>query len=638
MTTSSLTRIEAVPFAKVEIDDAFWAPRMESNREVTLQIQYQHLKTTGSLDAWRWRPGQPNEPHIFWDSDVAKWIEAAAYSLVSHPDPDLEARIDNAVAMMANGQWEDGYLNSHYTVVEPENRWTNLRDRHELYCAGHLIEAAVAHYRATGKTAFLDIMRRYADHIDRVFGPEEGQKRGYPGHEEIELALVKLYRATSERRYLDLATFFVDERGRQPHYYDLEARERGDAPSDYRHRHYAYNQSHVPLREQVEVVGHAVRAGYLYAGAADVAAEIGDEKLLQALQRLWENLTTRRMYLTGGVGPTAANEGFTVDYDLPNETAYAETCAAIALVFWAQRMIQIDPHRRYADVMERALYNGVLSGVSVSGDRFFYANPLAAYPAMGDLAPRNIVTRRQEWFGCACCPPNLARLVASLGGYIYSQSKDAAWVHLYAGGRAEITVGGQTVVIKQETNYPWEGHVRLTVRPETDRDWSLNLRMPGWCQSATLTVCGERVDAIHIGEDGYLHLARRWRPGDVVELDLSMPVERIEAHPSVRQDAGRVALQRGPVVYCLEEADNGPDLNDLMLPRDAELTVTRDEAVLPDVPIITATARRRNPEDWANVLYRPTDDNRLAAPLTAIPYCYWANREEGEMLVWLRQC
>ena len=373
MTNKRTQSCKPVLFNQVTIEGGFWGPRIETNRKVTLPIEYEHLKKTGRLEAWelKWKPGDPNPPHIFWDSDVAKWMEAAAYSLTCHPDKTLEQNLDRVIALMEKAQLPDGYLNTHFIAVEPEKRWTNLRDNHELYCAGHLMEAAVAHYHATGKRSFLDVMCRYADHIHRTFGPGRDQKRGYPGHEEIELALIKLWGATGNRSYLDLATFFINERGRPPHYFTLEAQARGEDPARQRHGNYEYSQSHLPVREQTKVVGHAVRAMYLYCGMADVAAATGDKALLAACRRLWQNVTRRRMHVTGGIGPTASNEGFTTDYDMPTDTAYLETCAAIGLVFWAHRMLQADLDGDYGDVMERALYNGVLSGVSVEGDRFF---------------------------------------------------------------------------------------------------------------------------------------------------------------------------------------------------------------------------------------------------------------------------
>ncbi len=626
-----------VPFTNVKITDEFWAPRLKTNREVTLPIEYKHCKKSGRYDAWKWKPGKPKEPHIFWDSDVAKWLEAAAYSLATHPDPKLERQVDAYVEMLEAGQGKDGYLNSHYSLVEPDKRWSNLRDCCELYCAGHLIEAAVAYAQATGKEKFLDVMCRYADLIDKKFGTKRGQMRGYPGHQELELALVKLCRITGEKRYLDLSKFFIDERGRQPHYYDREAHKRGDEPRHFHFRSYAYNQSHLPVREQKEVVGHSVRAFYMYTGMADVAAETGDRSLIAACKRLWVNATQKRMFVTGGIGPTSANEGFTIDYDLPTEKAYAETCAAIALVFFAQRMLHMDADSQYADVMERALYNGVLSGVSLSGDRFFYQNPLAVFPALNEFRTHHESSRRQEWFGCACCPTNIVRMLASLGGYIYSQGKSEARINLFVDSSAEMKVGKQNVQIQQATKYPWNGKVKVTVRPERPAEFTLSIRIPAWCRSASLSVNGKSISASRNKKKGFARIKREWRPGDRVELDLPMPVERIEASPKVRQTCGRVALQRGPIVYCLEEADNGNNLNDLSLPKDAKLSSTRKKDFLGGVNVITGKAVRRRTSDWNRELYRPSQSRTETVKFTAVPYYAWANRAEGEMLVWMHE-
>ena len=636
MKPTRLRKLEAVPFTRVRLADAFWAPRVETNRRATLPIEYRHCKETGRIDAWTWKKGQPNEPHIFWDSDIAKWIEAASYSLASHPDKALERQVDAVVDLMKAAQGKDGYLNSHFLFVEPGKRWTNLRDLHELYCAGHLMEAAVAYAQATGKRAFLDILCRYADHIAAVFGPKKGQKRGYCGHPEVELALVKLFRATGNTRYLDLAAFFINERGRRPYYYDVEAKARGEQPGKPWFGKYSYTQSHRPLREQTEVTGHAVRAMYVYSGMADVAAETGDRTLLAALKRMWKNVTAKRMHVTGGLGPTSRNEGFTFDYDLPNETAYDETCANIALVFWAHRMLHLDPDGRYADVMERALYNSTISGVSLDGQRFFYANPLAAHPGVdphGGIREAHEHYRRSAWFGCACCPPNIARLLASLGGYVYSQGKGEARVNLYVAGCGELEVDGRRVELRQKTRYPWDGRVALTVMPAEPAAFAVALRIPGWCRGASLTVNGRAVRMTI--DKGYARIVRPWQAGDRIDLLLPMPVERIEAHPRVRQDAGCVALQRGPVVYCLEEADNGRDLNDLVLPRSATLTAAFKPGLLGGVAVIEGQALRRDVKGWANRLYetRPTPLRRI--PFRAVPYAVWENRQPGEMAVWL---
>jgi DUF1680 family protein len=616
-----------LPLTAVSVEDEFWAPRMCTNRERTIPLEYQQCRDTGRIDAFRlqWKPGQGPAPHVFWDSDVAKWIEAASYSLATHPDSRLEALLDEVIALIASAQQADGYLNTHFTVVEPGKRWTNLRDCHELYCAGHLIEAAVAHFQATGKRTLLDAVCRYADHIDRVFGPQPGQKRGYPGHEEIELALVKLYHATGEVRYLELSRYFVDERGRRPHYFDLEAEARGEDPQRFWAKTYAYMQAHVPVREQHEVVGHAVRAMYLYAALADLAGETGDRSLVSTCERLWRHLCTRNMYVTGGIGPSGHIEGFTADYDLPNETAYAETCAAVGLVFWNHRMLQLECDARYADVMERALYNGVLSGVSLDGERFFYENPLAS---LGNH-------HRQPWFDCACCPPNLARLLASLGQYLYAQNEMEIAVHLYVRGTGRFQVGGQRVMLRQETRCPWEGLVTIHLEMDRPATFGLRLRIPGWCRAARLSVNGEPVEVKLRLERGYVRLERSWRPADRVQLELAMPIEQVYAHPDVRQDVGSVALQRGPLVYCLEEVDHGIPLQRIVLPRDTQLSSHFDASLLGGVAVITGPALAADTSDWSNILYRGQGPELKPCLLTAIPYYAWDNRRPGQMRVWL---
>lgn len=620
----------------------FWAPRLATNRRVTLPAEYRLCKRTGRIDALRlkWRRGDPNPPHVFWDSDLGKWIEAAAYSLATHPDPRLEALVDGVVDLMAKAQAKDGYLNTHFLTVGRGRRWTNLRDHHELYCAGHLIEGAVAYFHATGKRKLLDILGRYADHIDSVFGRGKGKKRGYCGHEEVELALVKLYRATGERRYLGLAKYFIDERGRRPHYYDVEARARGEDPRQWgrtwghgEREPYDRLQAHRPVREQQELGGHAVRALYLCSGMADVAAETGDRTLLAACRRLWRSVTERRIYVTGGVGSAHYGERLTFDYDLPNAAAYAETCANIALVFFAHRMLQVEADARYADVMERALYNGVLSGVSRDGRRFFYVNPLEQHPATS--RSNGWVTERQEWFQCACCPPNLARLLASLGQYVYSQRANEIAVHLYAQGAARFRLRGGTVRLEQKTGYPWGETVRMKLQMPAPVAFTLALRMPGWCRSPQVRVNGRRVDLSCATRKGYARIRRDWKTGDRVELRFPMPVERLEAHASVRTNCGRIALQRGPIVYCLEQADNGPNLNDLCLPQSSRLTARFDPRFLGGAVVVTAPAVRRSSSGWKSRLYRAEASGFRKVTLKAVPYFLWNNRGVGEMLVWI---
>ena len=623
-------KLTPIPFTHVRLTDQFWAPRIEVNRAVTIPAEYDLCETTGRVAAFdlKWKEGRPNPPHIFWDSDLAKWIEAASYSLATNPDPALDKLLDRVIAKMAKAQQPDGYLNTHYMVFERaglDKRWTNLRDNHELYCAGHLIEGAVAHYQATGKRTLLDVMCRYADYIGSVFGRGKGQLRGYCGHEEIELALVKLYHVTSNERYLKLAQYFIDERGQQPHYYDIEAKRRGEDPKRFWARTYEYNQSHIPVREQSAVTGHAVRAMYLYSAMADLANETGDESLLAACERIWHSVVDERMYLTGGIGPSARNEGFTVAYDLPDETAYAETCASVGMVFWNHRLLQFNGDGKYADVMERELYNGTISGVSLDGTKFFYENPLASRGAH----------HRQGWFDCACCPPNIARLIASVGEYFYSAGEGAIWVHLYASGEANIDLDGATVTLRQTTNYPWDGNVKIDVQVDQPRTFTLNLRVPGWCEYRRVIVNGKVVRGRP--ENGYIAITREWQTGDVVELEMDMPVRLIAANPNVRQMVGRVAIQRGPVVYCLEAADNAiAPLDRIVLPLNTKWQVEYRPELLGGVPVLRGTAKVME-APAANGLYGPAKAARYTpTEVTAVPYCVWDNREPGEMRVWLR--
>ena len=626
---SARAGMRAIDFTRVTLTDPFWAPRLETNRRVTLDIQYKHLVETGRIAGIdpEHRPGDRSAHHQFWDSDVAKWIETAAYSLAVHRDGVLEARVDEVIERFAKLQRPDGYMNSWYTAVEPEKRFTNLRDMHELYCAVHLIEAAVAYHRATGKRRFLDMVCRYADLIDSLFGAEPGKRRGYPGHQELELALVKLYRATGRERYLRLAKYFLDERGRRPHYFDLEAEARGEDPRAWRHGSYEYNQSHLPVREQTRVVGHAVRALYMYSGMADVARETGDRSLLEACDVLWHNLCSEQLFVTGGVGQSRTNEGFTRPYDLPEETAYCETCAAVAFVFWNHRLLQAKAEARFADCMELALYNGAVSGVSLAGDRFFYVNPLAS---LGDH-------HRQEWFICACCPGNISRLIASVGQYFYSEADDAAWVHLYGAGRAELRVAGTELVLTQRTGYPWDGTVVLELDPARSAAFTLALRIPGWCRAPRLSVNGEPVDLGGRIAAGYARIHRTWNRGDRVTLELPMPVEGIYADPRVRLANGKVALRRGPIVYCVEEVDNPfTPLARLALPRSAPLEAVYERDLLGGVVTVRAEVDVAVGRE-GQALYAMDPPRTERRTIKAVPYAVWDNRAPGEMLVWLRE-
>ena len=632
-----MRRFSPVNFSDVKIEGDFWRERLDTVLTRSIPSQHRQLEANGILESLTLP--QPPPPlrfprnrhdftvQVFWDSDVGKWIEAASYALAHRRDAVIEGQIDQITEWLARAQLPDGYLNCWYLGREPEKRWTNLRDNHELYNAGHLLEGAIAYFHATGNRRLLDIMLKYVDHIASVFGPHEGQKRGYGGHPEIELALIKLYQVTGDRKHLDLAAYFVDERGRQPpHYYDVEAVARGEDPADFWAKTYEYNQSHKPVREQEKVVGHAVRAMYLYAAMADLVAETGDAALKRALETLWHDVTSRQMYVTAGLGPSKNNEGFTEHYDLPNDTAYAETCASVALIFWAQRMLNIDLDGRYADILELALYNGALSGLSRDGEHYFYENPLES----------DGKHTRWAWHTCPCCTMNVSRLVASVGGYFYSTSSDSIAVHLYGGNTATAKVGGHTVRVKETSTYPWSGEIRLAIDPDAPAEFALRLRIPGWARSARARVNGESVDVLTATKNGYLEIRRRWSSGDVVDLELPMPIERVYSHPNVKMDIGRTALKRGPLVYCAEQVDNpSARVKDIRLPRNAALAACERKDLFDGIVTVVAEGKAVNSDGWNDDLYRTAPPEESPTRWTAVPYYLWNNREPGEMLVWI---
>jgi len=584
--------LSAVPFTDVKLQDEFWTPRIRTNREKSLPHNFTWCEQTGRISNFSKAAGSmPGkfEGIYFNDSDVYKVLEGASYSLADQRDPDLEKTVDEVIAKIAAAQQKDGYLNTYYTLVEPERRWTNLPVKHELYCAGHLFEGAVAHWRATGKRTFLDVAVKLADHIDRTFGPDK--RYGVPGHEEIELALVKLHQATGDPRYLKLAMFFIDIRG--------DASRRKVAGP--------YSQDHVPVRQQSEVVGHAVRAMYLYSGVADVAAYSGDQEMIAAMDRIWKSVAQRKLYITGGIGARHAGEAFGDDYELPNHSAYCETCAAIGLALWAHRLNLMHGDAQYADVLERAVYNGILSGIALDGQHFFYVNPLASGGGH----------HRQPFFGCACCPTNVVRFVPSVPGYVYASGRDGIHVNLYAAGTGKVALGDATVQLVQRTDYPWDGKVKIILQPPKPMEFALCLRIPGWCLAAKLAVAGQPIEKLELSK-GYARLKRAWQPGDSVELDLPMPVQRIEAHPRVAASAGRVAVQRGPVVYCFEGVDNDGRAKSIVLPRDPKFTAEHRRDLLGGVTVLHGVAR---------------GDRKIMA----VPYHVWDHRQPGDMVVWVKQ-
>lgn len=588
-----------ISLKRIQLDGGFWKPEMELVRKEVIPYQWETLndrvpeaapsycmhnfKVAGRMNkekrelgsryqepTYTFRgfealPDDPRHPDddkfygcVFQDSDFSKWIEAVAYSLTQHPDPELEKIADGAIDIVCAAQLENGYLDTYYIINGMDKMFTNLKDHHELYCFGHLTEGAVAYYQATGKDKLLKAAMRFADFIASYFGTEEGKCKGYPGHEIAEMALVRLYEVTGDEKYKKLAEYFVNQRGTQPYYFDSEGKvTEKEKKTKIR---YQYYQAHLPVREQKTAMGHAVRAVYLYSGMADVARLTGDDSLYQTCETLWNNITTKQMYVTGGIGQTHHGEAFTFDYDMPNDTIYAETCASIGLVFFARRMLEMNPDSKYADVMELALHNGVLSGMALDGKSFFYVNPLSVNPRSchDDPGKQHVKPVRQKWFGCACCPPNLARLISSIGSYAYTENEDTLWVHLYAGGTVEKEVNGQKAQVVITSGLPWDGDVTLKVESEQPVTMTVALRIPGWCgedfelEGAVGKECRM--------ENGYLYVSGEWKEGDLLKLRFAMKVKVMQADSRVRQDEGKVAIMRGPVVYCLEEADNGQGL------------------------------------------------------------------------------
>lgn len=671
-------KIETTPLSlrRIQVTDPFWKKEMELVRTEVIPYQWEALndrvegatksfcmrnfRVAGKKNQERRRMGAayvepaytyrgfealPEDPQnpgdhfygfVFQDSDFSKWIEAVGYSLAQHPDPQLEEVADGAIDVVCAAQQEDGYLDTYYIINGRDKTFTNLRDHHELYCFGHLVEGAVAYYQATGKDRLLQAAIRFADYVASRFGPEEGKSKGYPGHEIAEMALVRLYEVTGEKKYLDLSRFFVDQRGTRPYYFDQEHPETVKKGEENALRHF-YHQAHLPVRMQDEAVGHAVRAVYLYSGMADVARLTGDRELYAACQKLWNNITGRKMYLTGGIGATHMGEAFSFNYDLPNDTAYAETCASIGLVFFARRMLQIEPDARYANVMERALYNGILSGMSLDGKSFFYVNPLEVLPeaCRKDERKAHVKPVRQKWFGCACCPPNLARLISSIGSYAFTENADTLFVHLYLGGVLSKKVGDREVDVCVESGFPWDGDVKIRVRANGAKNFRLGLRLPDWCGSYSVEGAGETA----YEKNGYLYVQKEWGEEDLISLSFPMQVRLVEADPNVREDTGKAAVTRGPVVYCLEEADNGKQLHLLSLDGTAVPTTEQDSVCGESVRAICFPGWRRargqeGKEDGLYRVYRPA--KKEAVILRFIPYYTWANRGENEMQVWTR--
>lgn len=664
----------ALPLKNIKITDDFWTNEFELVRNEVIPYQWNALndnvpgaapsycmrnfKVAGNMNKAKEELGSSYVPpkytyrgfeaipedlehpdedkfygFVFQDTDFSKWIEAVGYSLVQHPDKDLEETADKAIDIVCAAQQDDGYLDTYYIINGRDKEFTNLRDHHELYCLGHLIEGAVAYYEATGKNKLLNAARRFADYVYDKFGYEEGKCKGYPGHEIAEMALVRLYEVTSEDKYLELSKFFIEERGKRPYYFDSEEHSEMKIRGHEDEERYSYQQAHKPVRAQDEAVGHSVRAVYLYSGMADVARLSGDSELYDVCKRIWDNIVSKKMYITGGIGATHLGESFSFNYDLPNDTNYAETCASIGMAFFARRMLEIEPKSMYADVLEREVYNGILSGMALDGKSFFYVNPLEVNPeaCKKDERKYHIKPVRQKWFGCACCPPNLARFLSSIGSYAYTENEDTLFMHLYVGGEISKTLNSGIAKVVVESSLPWNG--KVSVKVQSDSSFTFALRIPSWCDGKYSL---DGFDGDITTKDGYIYLTKDWKIDDEISLEFPMDVKVIRSNLNVRENIGKVAVARGPVIYCIEEIDNGKDLY---------LTgiSSKSEPIIEDCSIngayakkITIDGVRINKKEETELYSCDLDCVYKTTKLSFIPYYMWANRGENEMQVWTR--
>lgn len=661
-------KIRPLDIKKIKIDDSFWTRETELVRKEVIPYQWEILNNrvpeatpsfcmhnfmaAGRLNQKRESMGKAFEPpkytyrgfavfpdkvedakddefygFLFQDSDFSKWIEAVGYSLATHPDPVLEETADKAIDIVCAAQLPNGYLDTYYIINGMDKSFTDLRDHHELYCMGHLIEGAIAYYEATGKDKLLNAAKRFADYVSTVFGTEEGKIKGYPGHEIAEMALFRLYETTGEECYKDLAEYFINQRGQEPLCFEQEHPEMKGKP-DY------YHQAHKPVREQTEAVGHAVRAVYLYSGMADMARITGDKELLKACENLWHSIVNEKMYITGGIGGTHIGEAFSFPYDLPNDTAYAETCASIGLVFFARRMLSLKMSREYSDVMELAFYNGILSGMALDGKSFFYVNPLEVLPeaCSKDERKAHVKPVRQKWFGCACCPPNIARLVSSIGAYAYGENEDTLFMHLFMGSHTVKNVDGKEVSVDVRTGYPNNGKVDIDIRGAAGTGFKLAVRIPGWTGDKYEVESGSLEGKL---DNGYLYISGFAEDIHHISIEFGMQPRVVFADQRVSENAHKIAFMRGPVVYCAEEKDNGKELKDIVVTKPFVIKESVSTEFGFDTVVLDVDAKRITPsgsgfmESTLYMNYEGSNEEKMN--LRLIPYSMWANRGEGEM-------
>lgn len=636
-----------ITLSQFHMEDAFWSYYQNIVRDKVIPYQKAILEDkipnaplSHAIDNFRIAAGE-KEGEFYgmpWqDSDVYKWLEAVAYSLQNFPDDALEKEAEEVIRLIGKAQEADGYLDTYFILGNPERKWENLHECHELYCAGHLIESAVAWYEGTGKTDLLKIAVKLADHIDARFG--KGKNRGIPGHEEIELALIRLYYVTKEKRYLSLSEYFLNERGKQPDFFVEEAKRRNWSKNNPENGDPFSTQNHLPVRKQKEAVGHSVRAMYLYTAMTMMAVETDDEVLSRAVINLWESTTQKKMYITAGIGSTACGEAFTGEYDLPNDLMYAETCASVGLAFWARCMLETECRGEYADVLERALYNGALSGMQRDGKKFFYVNPLEVIPGISGVQQEyaHVLPERAAWYPCACCPPNLARLLMSLQRYAWgeNETEKIIYSHLYLGGELKSRIGSG-LKISVASNYPWEGRMEylIQISPDEEQEFTFALRIPSWCKKYNIQLNNENVEGRL--KNGYIYLKRCWKNGDRIILDIDMRIRRVYANEHVRQDIGLAALMRGPVCYCFEEVDNGSELFRIYLDSDTKaIAHEREDEILGRYTSLTMHAQKILTEE--KTLYSEEEPAFQDMTVTAVPYFLWGNRGKGEMRVWMHK-
>lgn len=640
-----------MPWTDVRITGGFWKKWQENVAENTSKAIYDRFKETGRIDAMKleWKEGMANKPHVFWDSDIAKWMEGSAYLLYFREDEKLRERLETVIGYIEQGQTAEGYFNSAFLTLEPDKCFTD-RTNHELYTAGHFIEAAVAHYYSTGSERFLNIVRRFADYIEKRFYIQKDAGFWMPGHQELELALARLWEATGEKRYLELSKYFVDMRGRKAEERVFSVKN-GTFPADPPKANQlfyndTYAQDDAPARELPAAAGHAVRAMYFYSAMADLAREYEEEELYDACERLWNDSVTHKMYITGGVSAERYGEAIGTDYVLPNDYAYAETCASVAMANFSQRMFRIEPDGKYMDMVERQMYNGTLAGLSMDGKAFYYDNALQCRPEVNDFfagihaLPLLPPYQRQEIFECSCCPPNVYRFIAALGQYFYSVGNGKIYIHQYGESETEIEVDGHVVKIYQKTDYPWDGAIKISFWAEDTVDAAVAARIPKWCAGkAKVKVNGMPAESIDV-EKGYVYIRRVWKTGDDIELFFPMDVVKMEGNPHIVEDVGKVALMRGPLVYCVEGKDNGFSIFDLTLGMEEErFHIERKEVLGYSLAFIKGKGMVRDEEGWKDVPYRPFEKGRgdwREVEFTAIPYFAWANRGANDMTVWIK--